>query len=119
MSLKRSSDWFHAFPIASCGLFLEDESVRIAVSLRLWAKLCEPHTCPGGAQVDALELHSLSCRRSAGRVSRHHNINDIIWRALTRAGIISTKEPSGLSRTVGKRPDGLTLIPWSSGKSAV
>ena len=28
-----------------------------------------------------------------------------------------TKEPSGLFRTDGKRPDGLTLLPWQSGKS--
>ena len=27
-----------------------------------------------------------------------------------------TKEPNGLSRLDGKRPDGLTLIPWQSGK---
>ena len=119
VSVKRSSDWLHAFPIASCGLFMENESIRIAVGLRLGAKLCEPHVCPCGTQVDARGLHSLSCRRSAGRISRHHNINDIIWRALTRAGVPSTKEPSGLSRTDGKRPDGLTLIPWSSGKCAV
>src|SRR5579872_7077913 len=115
VSAKRSSDWLHALPISSCGLFLEDEAVRISVGLRLGAKLCEPHACPCGAQVDARGLHSLSCRRSAGRLSRHHNINDIIWRALTKAGVPSTKEPYGLSRTDGKRPDGLTLIPWSSG----
>ena len=28
-----------------------------------------------------------------------------------------TKEPTGLFRTDGKRPDGLTLVPWQSGKS--
>ena len=27
-----------------------------------------------------------------------------------------SKEPAGLSRTDGKRPDGATLIPWSQGK---
>ena len=27
-----------------------------------------------------------------------------------------TKEPNGLSRLDGKRQDGLTLIPWQSGK---
>ena len=27
------------------------------------------------------------------------------------------KEPSGLSRTDGKRPGGITLLPWSSGKA--
>ena len=28
-----------------------------------------------------------------------------------------TKEPTGLFRTDGKWPDGLTLVPWQSGKS--
>jgi len=28
----------------------------------------------------------------------------------------SLKEPSGLFRTDGKRPDGLRLVPWQSGK---
>ena len=28
-----------------------------------------------------------------------------------------SKEPSGLSRSDGKRPDGLTLIPWRAGRS--
>ena len=31
----------------------------------------------------------------------------------------STKEPAGLLRTDGKRPDGLTNVPWQAGKSAV
>ena len=119
VSVKRRSDWLNALPISSLGLFLEDEAVRISVGLRLGARLCEPHACPCGADVDALGLHSLSCRRSAGRLSRHHNINEILWRALTKAGVPSTKEPYGLSRTDRKRPYELTLIPWSSGKCAV
>ena len=39
-----------------------------------------------------------------------------LWRALLQAGFPSTKEPPGLSRTDGKRPDGVTLIPWQRGK---
>ena len=31
--------------------------------------------------------------------------------------IIGSKEPQGLSRSDGKRPDGLTLIPWQAGKA--
>ena len=75
--------------------------------------------CPCGYEVDALGLHGLSCKRSSGRMSRHHNLNDLIWRALSRAGIPSSKEPSGLSRSDGKRPDGMTLVPWCNGKCAV
>ena len=30
-----------------------------------------------------------------------------------------SKEPSGISRSDGKRPDGLTLIPWRAGRSLI
>src|SRR6218665_1732312 len=43
-------------------------------------------------------------------------MNDIIWRSLLRADIPSSKEPPGLLCTDGKRPDGVTLVPWSKGK---
>ena len=32
------------------------------------------------------------------------------------AGIPVIKEPNGLSRSDGKRPDGLSLVPWEEGK---
>ena len=44
--------------------------------------------------------------------------HDVIWRSLTRAGVPSMKEPHGLVRDDGKRPNGLTLLPWNSGRSA-
>src|SRR3954463_6718633 len=52
-------------------------------------------------------------------MARHRHINDLIWRALQRAAIPSTKEPAGLSRLDGKRPDGLTLLPWQAGKNLI
>jgi len=39
-----------------------------------------------------------------------------VTRALVSASIPATKEPVGLLRSDGKRPDGLTLVPWQSGK---
>jgi len=45
--------------------------------------------------------------------------NDIIWRASGAAGILAVKEPSGLDRQDGKRPDGLTLVPRHGGRSLV
>jgi len=44
-------------------------------------------------------------------------MNDLIARSFASTGVPVTKEPSGLFRTDGKRPDGLTLVPWQSGKS--
>ena len=43
----------------------------------------------------------------------------IIWRAFGAAGIPAVKEPSGLDRQGGKRPERLTLIPWHGGRSLV
>jgi len=39
-----------------------------------------------------------------------------MWRSLKRASIPSKKELLGLTREDGKRPDGVTLIPWSCGR---
>ena len=112
-----SGDWLHALPISSCGLKLDNETVRIAVVLRLGIELCVPHACPCGTMVDALGIHGLSCRLVCGRMARHQILNDLIWRAFSKASIPACKEPSGLLRTDGKQPDGLSLIPWQAGKA--
>lgn len=67
--------------------------------------------------VDQLGLHGLSCLRSAGRRIRHSSINDVILRSLISAEVPSVREPSSCCRSDGKRPDGMTLIPWKRGKS--
>lgn len=117
VSAPHSGDWLFALPITSCGLRLDDEAVRVSVGLRLGSNLCMAHKCPCGAEVDCTGIHGLSCRRACGRQSRHHAVNDLIWHAFGSAGIPATKEPVGLLRTDGKRPDGLSLIPWSHGKA--
>ena len=122
VSAPHSGDWLHALPISSCGLrldILDNETIRVAVGLRLGVNLCQPHHCPCGAQVDARGTHGLACKRSSGRTTRHHHLNDLVWSGLLRAGVPSSKEPSGLSRADGKRPDGITLIPWQGGKSMI
>jgi len=107
-----SSDWLHALPLSGCGLRLDDRAIHIAVGLRLGANICEPHQCPCGASVDARGLHCLSCRGGNGRSARHHNMNDLMWRTMAKADIPALEERSGLLRTDGKRPDGVTLLPW-------
>jgi len=48
-----------------------------------------------------------------GTHAAYNNNNN---RAITAAGFPLTKEPVGFARLDGKRPDGLTLIPWQGGK---
>ena len=117
VSADHSSDWLHALPISSCGLRLSDEAVRVAVGLRLGASICQPHQCPCGSTVDSTGTHALSCKKSSARIQRHSALNDLIFRAFVKAGVPSIKELPGLLRTDGKRPDGVTQIPWASGKS--
>ena len=93
--------------------------MRVAVALRLGLDVCVPHTCRCGSLVDARGSHSFVCKQAPGRTARHHNLNDLVARALLSAGIPVTKEPTGLSRSDGKRPDGLTLIPFRGGKPLV
>ena len=80
--------------------------VRVAVGMRLGVNLCEPHKCPCDILVDARGTHGLSCKQ----VVRHHWINDLVWRAMSRANIPSCKEPNALSRS-----DVMTLTPWKGG----
>ena len=40
-----SDDWLHTSPIASLGLKLTDDEVRISVALRLGIRACSPHNC--------------------------------------------------------------------------
>ena len=117
VTAPHSGDWLNVLPVTNCGLRLDNEAIRVGIGLRLGSKLCEPHTCPCGASVDAGGTHGLACKKGVGRITRHHHINDLVLRALVRANIPSVKEPVGLVRSDGKRPDGLTLIPWQGGKS--
>lgn len=119
VSEHESGQWLHALPSANVGTLLDDCSFRIAVGLRLGARIVEVHKCPCGNDVDRYGLHGLYCNRSAGRFSRHGSINDIIKRALTTINIPSMLEPVGVFRDDGKRPDGMTLIPWERGRALV
>ena len=110
-----SGDWIHAMPISSCGLRLDDEAIRVAIGLRLGMNLCAPHLCPCEFG-DARGIHGLCCKRSAGRTIRHNTLNDMLCRACVRSGVPSSREPIGLFRSDGKRPDGMTLVPWRVGR---
>ena len=114
-----SGAWLNAIPSAPLGLNLDDSALRIAVGLRLGVPLVLDHKCHCGVLVDKLGHHGLSCRRSAGRQLRHSLLNDTILRALQSAGVQSVREPAGLLRTDGKRPDGLTLVPWTRGRCLI
>ena len=114
-----SADWLGAMPISNSGLFLNDDEVRIAVGLRLnpvfatLMPLREGIRCPCSAlfrmqkrlwQANATQL----AQRNSGQVVAKYRDS-------------GQKEPLGLcsneaGTTQGKRPDGVTLIPWRRGR---
>ena len=111
-----SGDWLHALPLSSVGLKLDNATVRISAGLRLGAPVVRPHACVCGAMVTADGHHGLSCRRGSGRHSRHNQINDLLCRAFVSSGTLATREPHGLCTNTGKRPDGVTQLPWRRGR---
>ena len=114
-----SGAWMNCLPSTAIGTLLDNESFRIAISQRLGLPVCAPHKCRCGPIVDRYGLHPLSCRFSAGRLPRHSALNDIIIRALSSAGFNAVLEPVGLDRGDGKRPDGMTVFPFSMGKCLI
>jgi len=111
-----STNWVSALLIASCGLRMDDKSVRVAVALRLGLGVCVPHLCFCEEAVDAWCWHAFVCKHDSGRTQRHHALNDIVARLFASAGIPVSKEPSWVYRDSIKRPDGITLVPWQSGR---
>ena len=101
VTFSHSGDCLHALSIASCGLRLENENIRVAVSLRLDAALCQAHQCFCRALVEVNGLHGLSCKLGSGKHSKHASIIDFIYHACCRADIPAVKEPTGLTRTDG------------------
>ena len=88
----------------------------MATGLRLGALLCRSHSCTHcEEEVESLATHGLSCCWNKGCHHRLAEMNDIM-RALTSAKVPSRLEPSGLHRADAKRPDGIAVVPWRSGK---
>jgi hypothetical protein len=111
--------WLNALPSSNLGQLLDNNCITSSIALRLGGSIFKTHTCQCNSLVDEKGHHGLRCKFSKGRFERHRNLNDIIKRSLGSAGFSSKLEPSGLIRDDGKRPDGMTLSPWSRGKALV
>ena len=116
---KLGSQWLNVVPCRNLGLKLDGQQLRIPIGWRLGANICVAHTCHCGKRVERDGLHGLSCTKSAVRFSRHATLNSLIQQTLGSLDFPSMLEPRGLYRTDGKRPDGVTMIPWEMGKQLV
>ena len=116
---NQSCAWLNAPPISSLGLRMPNDTVRIAIGLRVGAKICQPHTCilwngSGSVQSPWTVLQS-----SQGCTACHNSLNDIVHRSLGTSKVPSRLEPSGLHHADGNCPDGITMTPWSEGRFLV
>ena len=114
-STCESGAWLNALPISSLGLYMSDDAVRMAIGLRFGAPICLPHPCSSCSHpLDEFGHHELSCKFNKGRTPRHHMLSTIIHHSLASANIPSRLEASNLFMADGKRPDEVTMAPWSN-----
>ena len=83
------SQWLNVIPCKNLRLKLSNQQLRIAIRLRLGSKLCERHKCVRRKDVAEDGWHGLSCLNSAGRFSRHSNLNALIKQSLSSTHIPS------------------------------
>ncbi|CAG9794020.1 unnamed protein product [Diatraea saccharalis] len=111
--------WLQVLPSSTVRTLLDNITFRLAVCLRLGATCNISHLCPCGEMVYSSGHHGLSCSRSAGRISRHASINGIIHGVLATASVPAILEPNELTRDDGKKPDGISLVPWRMSRPLV
>jgi hypothetical protein len=119
LQCREPGSWLHAIPSPNIATLLDKTPFQVCIGVRLDCNLCTPHIYKCNAKVDKIGIHGLSCSKSSGRFSRHTEISSIINRSLTSIHVNSSLEPNGLSRNDGKRPDGMTLVPWIKGQHLV
>ena len=83
---QESGEWFCALPGSSLGLWIDDNTIWVAVGLRLGIPLCHSHQCsPCGAEVDNLATHGATQLQAESRrpssthcTEQHHLLLPIV-----------------------------------------
>ena len=96
---------------------LDGPAFECAVRLRQGQPVAAASRCECGEELDSFGSHALICRLGCGKHIRHRIINEFVRGAFVSAGWAVVLEPPGLSRSDGKRPDGVTVLPFSNGRA--
>jgi hypothetical protein len=116
---KESGAWLNALPCSPMGTLPDNDTPNISLYTpgnRNQEYTYHPHTCRCGASVNESGTHGLSCQKNAGRISRHIPPSTTSSTVFAFVHVPVVLEPSGVYRDDGKRPNGVTLSPWSKDK---
>lgn len=72
-----------------------------------------------GETIDKKGIHPLSCLKNSSKYYQHAEVNNKIKKDLISVNVPSQLEPIGSDRTDGKRPNGVTLVPWRKGQCLI
>src|SRR6218665_313969 len=109
-----SADWLMAMPIASCGLALDNEAVRVAVGFRLGLDLCGPMFAIAGRRWARRATMDL-CAENPKPITtpfchqRHHMAGSREGRGSKHQG---APGPVQVGRQKARRSDACTMVAW-------
>ena len=96
---------------------LDNAAFLCSIRFRLGQPVAAESVCSCGHRLYPLGAHALVCRRNPGKHIRHRLINKCVRDCFQQAELPTLLKPVGLSRADGKRPDGVTVLPYSNGRA--
>ena len=98
-----NSAWMNAMRRKTPDLKFTDQQLRVSLTFRFGSKTCEKLICRRGKLIKENRYRGLSCARSDGIYSRHHNPNDLVTQPRRYSKVLSAIERNRLPRLEGKR----------------
>ncbi|KAJ6641887.1 hypothetical protein Bhyg_06832 [Pseudolycoriella hygida] len=95
------------FPSPHLGTSLDNATFKISTALRLRLAIIQHHGC------------RMDIEKTASRLHRHRELNNIIYRALISLNMPSVLEPPSVCRIDRKKADGLTIMSCHKGKRLI
>ena len=119
VSSRHAGDFLNAIPSSTVGTRLDNTSLRIAVGLLLGSNICSPLVCVCAVSKSVQQGHMVCLAVSlpvvtSGTTQSMISSNERWHQQRLTPAIL---EPASLSRSDGKRPDGLSIVPWTRGRA--
>ena len=122
VSTPEANAFLSSLPLLHLGFHLAPDifaaCLRARLGLHQYPSAASGALCGlcGLASLDSLGHHSLSCAHGNDhRISRHHHLRDVTFRAMTRAALAPVLEAPGLlpGAAAGRRPADVFVPSWS------